>query len=197
MIGSQLWWFISRASGTVAWWMLTASVLLGILFASDLFFKTRRPKWLLDLHRGLAALSFVFIGVHMVALLADSYLELDLFDLLVPFAASWNRGAMALGVLAFWGLVVVQVTSLMMNRLPRTWWRMIHLGSYAMFAMVALHGTFAGTDATRPWYVAGTTLALAAVMTGAVYRVLQRRSRQGALSPKSEQAEQAETPQLG
>jgi DMSO/TMAO reductase YedYZ heme-binding membrane subunit len=86
-----------------------------------------------------------------------------------------------LGVLALWGLLAVQGTSMAMHRMPRKWWRLVHLGSYGVFAMVALHGTLAGTDASRGWYVAGTTLAIAAVMAGAIYRVLQRRSRQGAL----------------
>jgi DMSO/TMAO reductase YedYZ heme-binding membrane subunit len=164
--------------------MLTASVLIGIVVASDLFWQRRRPRWLLDLHRGLAGLTLAFVGLHLLALLGDSYLELDLADLLVPFAASWRRGAVGLGVLGFWGLVAIQTTSAMMHRLPRRWWRAVHLGSYPVFAMVALHGTLAGTDAARGWYVAGTTLALAAVMAGGIYRILQRRSRQAALADR-------------
>jgi hypothetical protein len=181
VLSTQLWWFLARASGIVAWWMLTASVLVGVLLASDLFWSRRRPKWLLDLHRGIAAMTLAFVGLHLVALVGDSYIEMDLADLLVPFAASWRRGATALGVLALWGLLAVQGTSMAMHRMPRKWWRLVHLGSYGVFAMVALHGTLAGTDASRGWYVAGTTLAIAAVMAGAIYRVLQRRSRQGAL----------------
>ncbi len=161
----------------VAFAMLTGSVLVGAVLSSDLFTSSRRPKWLLDLHRGLAGLAMWFLVAHVLALLGDSYLELTPVDLLVPFAASWHRGALALGVIALWGLVAVQLTSLRMNRIPRTTWKWIHLTSYVMFLMAALHGTFAGTDATQPLYVAGSLAAMAAVMAAAIYRVLQRRSR--------------------
>jgi hypothetical protein len=53
----ETWWFLSRASGIVAWLMLTASVLWGIVLATDLFPKWRRRAWLTDLHRWLAGLT--------------------------------------------------------------------------------------------------------------------------------------------
>lgn len=176
-MSSHLWWYLSRAAGMVAYAMLTGSVLAGAVLSSDLFTRSRRPKWLLDIHRGLAGLAMWFMAGHVLALLGDSYLELTPVDLLVPFAASWHRGAMALGVIAMWGLVAVQLTSLQMSRIPRSTWKWIHLSSYLMFAMAALHGTFAGSDATQPLYVAGSLAAVAAVMAAAIYRVLQRRSR--------------------
>ena len=36
-VNPQLWWYLSRSAGIVAWVMLTGSVLWGIVLASDLF----------------------------------------------------------------------------------------------------------------------------------------------------------------
>ena len=56
-----------------------------------------KPKapWLLDLHRHLGGLTVLFTGLHMAALVADSYAQFGLADLLVPFASEWRPGAVA------------------------------------------------------------------------------------------------------
>ncbi len=68
----QIWWYIARASGIVAWLFLTASVLWGIVLSTDLFRASRRPKWLLDLHRALGGLTVGFVAIHVGALIADT-----------------------------------------------------------------------------------------------------------------------------
>ena len=78
----------------------------------------------------------LFLAVHLGALVADSYVHFGVADLLVPFASSWKSGAVAWGVVAFWFLIAVEVSSLMMRRLPRRTWRAIHLTSY----LAAVHG---------------------------------------------------------
>ncbi|MGI9644516.1 MAG: ferric reductase-like transmembrane domain-containing protein [Ilumatobacteraceae bacterium] len=174
-MNSEFWWYVARASGIVGWLLLTASVIWGILLASDLLARWRRPAWLLDLHRALAGLTVGFVAVHVGALIADSYVHFDLVDVLVPFASEWKTGAVALGVMAFWGLAVVQATSLAMRRLQRRVWRGIHLTSYAAFLLTSLHGTFAGTDATNVLYVATSIVTTAALIFAVTYRVLARR----------------------
>lgn len=172
----QTWWYFARGSGIVAWLFLTAAVLWGIALSTDVFERRRRPAWLLDLHRALGALSLTMVAIHLGALFADNYVEFTLVELLVPFASDWKTWQVALGAVAFWGLVVVEVTSLAMKRLPKRWWRAVHLTSYLTFLLASLHGSFAGTDATHPMYV-GTTVLTSAVLVAAVtYRVLTRRS---------------------
>lgn len=177
MVSSQIWWFVSRASGIVAFGMLTCSMVLGVVLSSDLFTHSRRPRWLTDFHRGLASLTLSFLALHVVSLLWDPYLDLSVADLVVPFSFPWKRGAVALGVLAAWVVVAVQMTSLARKSVPRRVWRWVHLSSYVAFAATALHGALAGSDARHPMYIAATTLAVALVMAGSIYRVLQRRSR--------------------
>ena len=60
----HIWWYLSRAAGIVAWLMLTASVLWGIVLATDLFPKWRHVPTLLAMHRWLAGLTFFFIELY-------------------------------------------------------------------------------------------------------------------------------------
>lgn len=172
----QIWWYIARASGIIAWLFITASVLWGIMLSTKLFPAHRRPAWLLDLHRGLGALSVLFLSTHVAALIADNYVHFDLVDVLVPFASEWKTWQVALGVFAFWGVVAVEVTSLAMKHLPKKVWRGIHLSSYLTFLLTSLHGTFAGTDATNRMYVATSIVTTGALVGALAYRIVTRPS---------------------
>jgi DMSO/TMAO reductase YedYZ heme-binding membrane subunit len=170
----HIWWYLSRASGIVAWLMLTASVLWGIVLATDLFPKRRRTASLLAMHRWLAGLAFFFIAGHLFTLLFDSYTHFGLPDLLVPFASSWRPTAIAVGVVALWLLIAVEVTALAMKRLSKKWWRDVHIASYGVFWAVSIHGALAGTDASHALYTVTAIAALAAVVFAASYRTLSR-----------------------
>ena len=145
----QFWWYVARASGIVAWLMLTASVLWGIVLSTRAFPRTRRPAWLLDLHRWLGGLTLSFVAIHIAALVADNFTPFGLADVTIPFASSWRPAPVALGVVSMWLLVAVQLTSLAMRTLPRRFWRAVHLSSYGTFVLATLHGAFAGTDRNR------------------------------------------------
>jgi sulfoxide reductase heme-binding subunit YedZ len=167
----QFWWYLTRASGIVAWLMLTASVIWGIVLSTKAFPEHRRPAWLLDLHRWLGGLTVSFVAIHMAALVADSYVSFDVIDLTVPFASAWKPLAVALGVVAMWLLVAVEVTSLLMKRLPRRVWRWIHLSSYAVFLLTSLHAALAGTDRSQWLYQATAVASIIAVVWSTVYRL--------------------------
>ena len=172
----QLWWYIARAAGIIAWLLITASVLWGILLSTQLFPSHRRPAWLLDLHRGLGALSVLFLLTHVGALIADNYIHFDIIDIVVPFASDWKTWLVALGVFAFWGLIIVEVTSLAMKHLPRRVWRGIHFSSYLTFLLTSFHGTFAGTDATNRMYIATSILTTTTLVVALSYRVATRKA---------------------
>lgn len=169
---NQVWWYLTRASGIVAWLMLTASVIWGIALSTKTFPGRRRPAWMLDLHRWLGALTLAFIGLHIGALVADSYTHFGAADVLVPFASSWRPVAVALGIVSSWLLITVQATSLAMRRLPRKVWHAIHLSSYATFWLATLHAVLAGSDRSNPLYQLTGAAAILAVAGSTVYRLL-------------------------
>lgn len=181
----QTWWYLTRAAGIVAWLMLTASVIWGIVLSTKAFPEHRRPAWLLDLHRWLGGLAVSFTAIHLGALVADNYVHFGLADLTVPFASSWKPGAIALGVVAMWLLVAVEATSLAMKRLPRRIWRWIHLSSYGVFLLVSLHAAFAGTDRTHWLYQVTAVGTIVAVAWATVYRLTHRKPPRTATATRS------------
>jgi methionine sulfoxide reductase heme-binding subunit len=168
----QIWWYLSRAFGIVAWLMLTGSVLLGIVLSTDLFPRRRRPAWIQDLHRWLAALTFFFLAGHLGALLADKQVHFGALDVAVPFHSTWRPTAVAAGVVAAWLLVAVVVTALATRRLSKKWWRDIHLLGYWVFWGASIHAALAGTDTSKMLYTVTSLAALTAVAFAASYRAL-------------------------
>jgi hypothetical protein len=143
----NLAWYTARAAGLISWFLLAASITWGVLLHTRIFGRRPRPKWLLDLHRFLGGLAVVFVGVHLMGLFADSFVPFGLSQLLIPFTASYRPGAVAWGIAAFYLLIAIEVTSLVMKWLPKRLWHGVHLGSYALFAMATVHLFTAGTDA--------------------------------------------------
>src|SRR5436190_691948 len=162
-MASQLPWYVARSAGIVAWALLTASVLWGLTMTTRFTGRRVRRPWLLDLHRYLGGLAAIFTGVHVLAILLDSYVHFDLASVLVPFASSWHPVAVAWGVVAAYLLVAVELTSLARGHMPRRIWRAIHFASFPLFLLATVHGITSGTDAHE--------LVFRAVAIGAVVAV--------------------------
>ena len=169
---SQTWWYVARSTGIVAWSLLTLSMTWGLMLRTKILNGRPSPRWLLDLHRFLGGLSIVFVALHLAGLVADSYAHFGPAELLVPFASSWRPAAVALGVVALYLLVAIEVTSLLMRRLPRRWWRAVHLSSFATFLLSTLHAVAAGTDARNSVLILAVNMAVAAVLFLILVRVL-------------------------
>jgi DMSO/TMAO reductase YedYZ heme-binding membrane subunit len=172
----QFWWYVARASGIVAWLFLSASVIWGVILSTKAFPERRRPAWLLDLHRWLGGLTMSFVAVHLLALVADNYTHFDLGDLAIPYASDWKPGAVAVGVVAAWFLVAVELTSFAMKRLPRRVWHSIHLTSYAVFWLASIHAALAGTDRSLGLYQVTAAASIVAVAWALLYRLNTRRA---------------------
>jgi DMSO/TMAO reductase YedYZ heme-binding membrane subunit len=176
-LNPQAWWYVARAAGFVAWGLSVGAVLLGLALATRALGSNPRPAWLLDLHRFVGGLTVCFIALHVGGLVGDSYVHFGLIDVLVPLASPYQRLPVAAGVLAMWLLVAVEATSLMMKRLSRPTWHMIHLSSYAAAVLATLHGFTAGTDSGNGWYVGASVASLAAMGFFLVYGLLLPRRR--------------------
>lgn len=170
----QVWWYVARASGLVAWAVLVLALVWGVLLSTRLFSPTARPPWMLAVHRWLGGTALVLVGVHLGALIADSFVRFTVVDLVVPFASDYRRGPVALGVLALYLLVAVQVSSLAMRRIPRSWWRWVHTSSYLLVVVVSLHAALVGTDALRGAYRFGTAVLVLAPVVAVAVRLASR-----------------------
>ena len=183
-MNNHFWWYVSRASGTVAWALVLATCAWGILLATRLFRGWDRPAWLLDLHRWLGSLLLASTALHMLALVGDNYTHFTAAHLLVPFASTWKPGPVALGVVAFWMLAAVQATSWMMKKLPKRLWRGVHMLSYVAFVMVTWHAIAAGTDASSRWYGALTVAMVALATAFGTARLITLRAQPSRTTPR-------------
>lgn len=163
-MSEQFWWHLTRASANVSMVLVLLAILWGVLLSTRVLKGSDNPPWIRDLHTWLGGLSLAFAGLHMVALIADSYVQFGFMDVLVPYAGSWRPLAAALGIVAFWLLVAVQTTSLLLRRIPRTLWRRIHMLSYLLFGIIVAHALTAGSDVGTSLY---TGFSMAVAMTGA------------------------------
>lgn len=180
-MSEEFWWYVTRASGMVAAVLLVLTLIWGLLITTKLIDRRGLPAWLTDLHRSLGGLSVVFIAVHMAALVFDNYLTFSWSDLFVPFASSWKAGPVAWGVGAFWGLVIVEGTSLAQRRMNRRLWRGLHFLSYPVALMTALHAAQAGTDAGNPVFRVVSIGLIGVLSALTIFRILYQPPKRSVL----------------
>ena len=180
----EIWWYVARATGLVAWALAVVSLALGLALASRALGTRPKGPWLLDLHRWTGGLALVLTAAHVGALVADSYVHFDLVDALVPLASEWKPGAVAWGVVALWLLMAVEVTSLLMRRLPKALWHAVHLSSYVVAVAATLHGVSAGTDAGHPAVPWAVLTGLALLTFFVTYRRIGPKRRARSIPPR-------------
>ena len=168
---SQLWWDVARAGGLLGWGLLSASVLWGLALSSRIFGRRPRPAWLLDLHRYLGGLAVIFVGVHVTAIMLDTFVSFGPLETFVPFASSWKPGAVAWGIVALYLLLAVELTSLARSHLPLRIWRRVHYLSFGVFVFSTIHLLTAGTDSTSPALLVVVVAVCAAVVVLTALRI--------------------------
>lgn len=150
MNNSHLAWYVARASGITAYFLVSASVLWGLALSTKMF-RRPRPAWMLDLHRFLGGAAVIFTGIHIAGLFFDQWAKFTLTELFVPFASHWKPIPVAWGIVAFYLLLAVELTSLVMNKLPKKVWHGIHLTSLGLFVLITIHLFTAGSDKSNQW----------------------------------------------
>lgn len=171
-MNGQVWWYLARAAGITAWACATASVLWGMALSTRALGSKPSAPWLTDLHRYLGGLTLAAVGAHLLGLWADSFVSFGPRELFVPLASDWRPWPVALGILALYGLLAVEVTSLLRRRMSRAWWRRVHLTAYLVWAMTTLHLLLAGTDAANPVLVGAVWTSTVTIVFFTIYLVV-------------------------
>jgi methionine sulfoxide reductase heme-binding subunit len=144
-------WYVARASGIVAFALLTVTVILGLLLSG----RMRLSEWprfaVEDVHRFAGLLTGTFVSIHVFFLFIDAYMPFTLRQLLVPGAASYRPLGTALGVVGAELLLALAITNRYRKRLPYRFWRRAHYLNFAVWAFAVLHGLLAGTDRGSGW----------------------------------------------
>jgi DMSO/TMAO reductase YedYZ heme-binding membrane subunit len=177
-MSDQVLWFATRGFGVVSLVLSTAVVCLGFLIVV----RWSRPGWprflTAELHRRVALLSIVFVGLHVATAILDPFTSLGLAAAIVPLASSYRPVAVAAGVISVDLVLAVIVTSLLRERLGHRAWRAVHWLAYGAWPLAVLHSLTAGSDAFAPWMVALTGLCVLAVVASLAWRAVAGASQQ-------------------
>jgi predicted ferric reductase len=169
--GGSLYWYLTRSTGAVALLLLSGAVVLGVVDVRR-FSTPRWPRFVVDaLHRNVSLLAMVFLCLHILTSILDSFAPISPIDTVVPFAGSYRPFWLGLGAVAFDLLIAVTVTSLLRQRMGYASWRAIHWLTYASWPIALLHGFGTGSDVHGTWLLALSVACLLAVLAAVIVRV--------------------------
>jgi len=163
-------WYAARASGVAAYVVLSIVVCIGLTLGGKA--QTRRwPRFSVeDVHRFGGLLVGSLIGVHILAIAADSFLPFSLIQLLVPFMSSYRPLWTGLGIAAAELLLALAITNHYRKRLPYNFWRKAHYLNFAVWGLASVHGLMSGTDRGAAWLAILYGISVASVLMLLVWR---------------------------
>ncbi len=163
-------WYAARASGVAAYVVLSIVVCLGLTLGG----KAQSRRWprfsVEDVHRFGGLLVGSLIGVHILAIAADSFLPFSLTQLLVPFTSTYRPLWTGLGIAAAELLLALAITNHYRKRLPYSFWRKAHYLNFAVWALASVHGLMSGTDRGAAWLAILYGVSVASVLMLLVWR---------------------------
>jgi predicted ferric reductase len=179
-------WYTTRATGLVALVLFTVVVSLGTFVANRIGGTIVGRFELNELHRSLSIVAMIFLVIHILTTVLDSYVSTGFISAVIPMTSQYKRLDVALGAIAFDLILAVWISSLLKLHIANRSWRFIHWFSWIAFATAVVHGFLTGTDA-RSGIGLVVVIACAAVgVAAAIWRFLGRPTRASgrtALSP--------------
>ena len=169
-------WYMIRATGVVALVLLSVTTVLGLLSAS----RGRTPRWpafaQVDLHKRATMLALVFLGLHIVTSVLDTYVHVGVVSVIVPFTSSFKPLWTGLGAVAVDLLAAVAISSALRQRIAPRVWRGLHWLAYACWPVAMAHALGAGTDAGQLWMDAIAGACTVAVVSALTWRIGDHRT---------------------
>jgi predicted ferric reductase len=170
--GPSVLWYLTRATGAVALILLTAAVVVGIAEVGRVR-GPGLPRFVVDgVHRTVSLLSVVFLVVHIITAVLDTFAPISLRDAIIPFGAAYRPVWMALGAAASDLLLAIVVTSLVRRRLGYVAWRNVHWLAYLCWPVAVLHDFGTGSDVKHTWMFLISLACIVAVLAAVVARAV-------------------------
>ncbi len=171
-------WYTMRATGIVALVLLTGTMVLGILTAG----RTASRRWpafaRADLHKRISLLAMVFLALHVLTAVLDTYVNVGWAAIVVPFASPYRPLWTGLGTVGVDLMVAVGVSSALRQRISARTWRGIHWLAYGSWPVAMAHSLGMGTDASAMWMDILAALCTVAVLGALVWRLADHRRGQ-------------------
>jgi predicted ferric reductase len=171
------YWYLTRASGFVAYLLLFASVTLGLSMTGDVVERWLRRYRVYDLHRFLSLFTLLVTAFHVLIVLPDEFIAFSPIELLVPFASPYEPLFIALGGFSLYLTGFIVATFYLRSVIPYPAWRLIHYATFGAYVLALAHAIGAGTDTEAAWarYLYAVTALV--VFNLLVYRALKGSAR--------------------
>jgi methionine sulfoxide reductase heme-binding subunit len=158
----QLTWTVARAGGFLAYILLTASVVVGLVLSLGWRSRVWTRFVTTETHRFFTLVGLVFVGIHGAALLLDPFIGFGPLEIVLPGLSHYRPLWVALGIVGGYLAVAIWASEYARPRIGYRWWRRFHVLAFVAWMLATVHGIGTGTDTRTPWALAiyGTSLAL-------------------------------------
>jgi methionine sulfoxide reductase heme-binding subunit len=190
----QSWpWYVARGAGLTAAVLLILLIFSGIGLITGFTYRIIEPIAAWSVHRAIAIAFGISVCIHVFVLLFDKYVGFSFVQLLLPFSSNYKPisiggvyvGSLyvALGVYAFYIMIIVIFSSLFWKDKKPYLWQALHYLGYLLVILTFFHALFLGYDLQYGWlrkvWIAMGILLLAGI--------IMRLRRSGSLTIKHKQ----------
>jgi sulfoxide reductase heme-binding subunit YedZ len=170
-MNSTALWYATRASGLMALILLTLTMVLGITTTT----RARARNWPgfahQELHRRISILAVVFLGIHVLTSVLDTFVNISWAAIVIPFTSQYSSFWVGVGAVALDLMVAVFVTSLLRDRMRPGTWRAVHWLAYLSWPIALAHTFGMGTDSREIWVIVLGAVCVLSVALALVWRL--------------------------
>jgi methionine sulfoxide reductase heme-binding subunit len=170
-VNSTALWYATRASGIMALTLLTLTMVLGLITTT----RAKARNWpgfaQQEIHRRVSLIAVVFLGIHVLTSVIDTYVDISWAAIVVPFTSPYSTLWVGVGAIALDLMIAVLITSLLRARMRPAAWRAVHWLAYLSWPIALAHTFGMGTDAREPWVIALGVVCVLAVAAALVWRI--------------------------
>ena len=148
---TQIFWYMGRSSGFVAYWLLFLAVVVGLGVSSRVFDGLLARTWVFEIHKFLSIFVLVAMVLHALILLPDPFIKFKLSELFVPFTSPYRNTGVALGIIVLYSSTVLAASFYLKAVIGELGWRMLHYLTFGAFVVAMAHGLLSGTDSGEAW----------------------------------------------
>jgi DMSO/TMAO reductase YedYZ heme-binding membrane subunit len=152
-MNSTALWYATRATGLTALVLLTVTMVLGVTTTT----RTKARRWPgfahQEIHRRLSLIATVFVALHVLTSVLDTYVDIGWTAVVVPFTSGYDSFWVGVGAISLDLMIAVLVTSLLRSRLRPATWRAVHWLAYLCWPVALAHTFGMGTDARETWVI--------------------------------------------
>ncbi len=162
-------WNYCRATGIIAYLFLWLAIFSGLLSKTKVLLSVGLASLFSDVHRKSSCVSLCFVVFHALILIYDDYIELNRIDLFIPFQSTYQPINISIGILAFYGIILVIVSMFFLGGKAFAYW---HFLTYPVYFLALWHGINIGTDSLTEWMQMIYWSTGSLIVVASIYRII-------------------------